>query len=143
MQTKAIVTYFPLIKLIILKKSNTLCYQQCGNIISIFGTQLVSMVHSTLGWVVSLPGNVYQENNPNCRKSMGTKLLTAMIQQWETGSKWYSLILNCVAFKSYVYWGAWMAQSIEHPTLGFGSSHDCRVMESSPMMGSMRNVEPN
>ena len=25
-------------------------------------------------------------------------------------------------------WGTWVAQSVRHPTLGFGSGHDLRVM---------------
>ena len=37
-----------------------------------------------------------------------------------------------------VYWGAWVMQLVEHPTLGFGSGHDLRVLESlSPASGSL------
>ena len=28
--------------------------------------------------------------------------------------------------------GCWVVQSVEHPTLGFGSGHELRVMRSSP-----------
>ena len=34
-----------------------------------------------------------------------------------------------------------MAQSVEHPTLGFGSGHDLRVMGLSPALGSMLSGE--
>ena len=33
-------------------------------------------------------------------------------------------------------WGTWVAQSVERPTLGFGSGHDPRVVGSSPASGS-------
>ena len=35
-----------------------------------------------------------------------------------------------------------MAQSVEHPTLNFGSSHDPRVMGWSPTLGSALSVDP-
>ena len=38
--------------------------------------------------------------------------------------------------------GAWVAQSVEHLTLDFGSVHDPRVMGSSPKLGSVLSVEP-
>ena len=28
-------------------------------------------------------------------------------------------------------WGTWVAQSVKHPTLNFGSGHDLRVMRQS------------
>ena len=37
---------------------------------------------------------------------------------------------------------AWVVQSVEHLTLDLGSGHDPRVMESSPELGSVLNVEP-
>ena len=33
--------------------------------------------------------------------------------------------------------GAWGAQSVKRPTLGFGSGHDLTVVGSSPMSGSV------
>ena len=33
--------------------------------------------------------------------------------------------------------GAWVAQSINHPTLDFGSGHDLTVVSSSPASGSV------
>ena len=39
-------------------------------------------------------------------------------------------------------WGAWVAQSVECPTLNFGSGHDPRVVGSSPPEGSMLTMEP-
>ena len=33
--------------------------------------------------------------------------------------------------------GAWVAQSVKCPTLGFNSGHDLRVMELSPIPGSV------
>ena len=35
-----------------------------------------------------------------------------------------------------------MAQSVECPTLDFGSGHDPRVVELSPVLGSVLNMEP-
>ena len=35
-----------------------------------------------------------------------------------------------------------MAQSVECPTLDFGSGHDPRVVESSPGLGSTLSMEP-
>ena len=35
-----------------------------------------------------------------------------------------------------------MAQSVEHPTLDFGSVHDPRVMGSSPALGPVLSMEP-
>ena len=37
--------------------------------------------------------------------------------------------------------GTWVAQSVEHQTLDFGSGHDPRVMGSSPTLGSTLSVE--
>ena len=40
-------------------------------------------------------------------------------------------------------WGTWVAQSVMHPTLGFGSGHDLTVVKSSPLAsGSVLGVEP-
>ena len=39
-------------------------------------------------------------------------------------------------------WGTWLAQSVKHPTLDFGSGHDLRVMGLSPKLGSMLGKEP-
>lgn len=39
------------------------------------------------------------------------------------------------------YWGAWVAQLVEHLTLGFRSSHDLRVVRQSPELGSVLNKE--
>ena len=33
--------------------------------------------------------------------------------------------------------GAWVAQSVKHPTLDFGSAHDLRVPEIKPPSGSL------
>ena len=38
--------------------------------------------------------------------------------------------------------GAWVAQSVECPTLAFGSGHDLTVVSSSPESGSVLSVEP-
>ena len=40
------------------------------------------------------------------------------------------------------YWGVWVAQSLEHLTLDFGSGHDLRVVRWSPMSGSVLCEEP-
>ena len=39
-------------------------------------------------------------------------------------------------------WGVWVAQSVEHLTLDFGSGHDPRVMGLSPTSGSMLSMKP-
>ena len=39
------------------------------------------------------------------------------------------------------YWGTWVAQSVEHLTLGFSSGCDLQVVGSSPKLGSALNVE--
>ena len=38
--------------------------------------------------------------------------------------------------------GAWVTQSVEHQILDFGSGHDPRVVELSPVSGSKLSVEP-
>ena len=38
--------------------------------------------------------------------------------------------------------GAWVAQSVERPTLDFGSGHDPRVAGSGPTSGSALSMEP-
>ena len=40
-----------------------------------------------------------------------------------------------------IYRGTWVAQSVEQWTLGFGSGHDLRVVESSPTSDSMLSEE--
>ena len=42
----------------------------------------------------------------------------------------------------HLLWGAWVAQSVNHLSLDFGSGHDLRSVRSSSMSGSVRNVEP-
>ena len=37
--------------------------------------------------------------------------------------------------------GTWVAQSVEHATLDFGSGHDLGVLGSSPMWGSVLSGE--
>ena len=44
--------------------------------------------------------------------------------------------------KTLAKWGAWVAQSVEHPILGFGSVRDPRVMGLSPALSSELSVEP-
>ena len=41
-----------------------------------------------------------------------------------------------------MYGGIWVAQSVEHVTLDFGSSYDPKVMGSSSMLGSALSVQP-
>ena len=38
--------------------------------------------------------------------------------------------------------GAWVGQSVKHQTLDFNSGLDLTVMSSSPVLGSMLDVEP-
>ena len=37
--------------------------------------------------------------------------------------------------KTVFSWGAWVAQSVKHPTLGYGSGHDLMVYEFEPHVG--------
>ena len=39
-------------------------------------------------------------------------------------------------FKNYYFWGAWVAPSVEHQTLNYGSGYNPRVIRSSPASGS-------
>ena len=38
-------------------------------------------------------------------------------------------------------WGAWVAQLVKHPTLGFGSCHDLGVVRLSPALGPALSSE--
>ena len=38
-------------------------------------------------------------------------------------------------------WDAWVAQSVKHPTLGFGSGHDLMVHEFGPCIGLCADSE--
>ena len=38
-------------------------------------------------------------------------------------------------------WGAWVAQSVKHLTLGFHSGYDLKVARWSPALGSMLSME--
>ena len=40
-----------------------------------------------------------------------------------------------------IFKGPWVVQSVEHPTLGFSSGHDLRVMRSRPVSGSKLSEE--
>ena len=48
---------------------------------------------------------------------------------WEPKTK------NSSLFKIYRKGGAWEAQWVKHPTLGFGSGHDLTVREFEPRVG--------
>ena len=37
--------------------------------------------------------------------------------------------------------GAWVARSVKHPTLDFGSGHDLRIMGLNPTFGSALGME--
>ena len=37
--------------------------------------------------------------------------------------------------KDLIFKGAWVAQSVKRPTLGFGSGHDLMVREFKPLIG--------
>lgn len=38
-------------------------------------------------------------------------------------------------------WGTWVTQSVKHPTLDFGSSHDLEIVRSSPVSSSLLGLE--
>lgn len=38
--------------------------------------------------------------------------------------------------------GAWVSQSVKHPTLDFSSGHDLRIVRSSPVWHSVLDIEP-
>ena len=44
--------------------------------------------------------------------------------------------------KSQQVWGAWVVQSVKHPTPDFGSGHDLRVVTWSPTLSSALGREP-
>ena len=50
---------------------------------------------------------------------------------WKKGEEWgETIILERTKLR-----GAWVAQSVKHLTLGFGSGHDCTVPEFEPCVG--------
>ena len=51
-----------------------------------------------------------------------------------------TLVTRVSVFKQCVVWGSWVAQLMEHPTLGLGSGHDLRVVRSSLMWGSLLSM---
>ena len=54
---------------------------------------------------------------------------------------WVSTFLH-YSLKNIKIWGAWVAQSVECPTLDFSSAHGFMVMGWSPMSGFVLNMEP-
>ena len=48
----------------------------------------------------------------------------------------YSIFLNLNNTLKSKLSGAWVAQSVKHPTLDFGSCHDPRIVGSNPASGS-------
>ena len=50
-------------------------------------------------------------------------------------------LLKKIFFKDFSG-GAWVAQSIKHPTLDLNSGLDLRVVSSGPELGSMPSMEP-
>ena len=54
-------------------------------------------------------------------------------------------MVNFMGYESYLsknkWRGAWVAQPVTHPTLGFDSGHDLRVMRLNPTSGSTLNKE--
>ena len=54
---------------------------------------------------------------------------------------WDGVLLTMGALRSFVSRGAWVAQSIERLTLGFGSGHDLIVHGSGPVPGFVLEVQ--
>ena len=54
--------------------------------------------------------------------------------------KWNEMKINIV--RTHFYRGAWVAQLIKHLTFDLSSGLDHMVMSSSPVLGSMLDVEP-
>ena len=57
-----------------------------------------------------------------------------------TASKFRTNIINIFFFKA-TDWDTWVPESVELPTLDFGSDHDLRVMRSSLVLGSIVSAE--
>ena len=47
-----------------------------------------------------------------------------------------STVLNAF-IKTTNFRGPWVVQSVKHPTLGFGSVHDLKVMKLNPTLGRL------
>ena len=45
------------------------------------------------------------------------------------------MYITYIRYKNKLGWGAWVAQSVEHLTLDFGSDHDLKVVGWSLRMG--------
>lgn len=70
----------------------------------------------------------------NLRYQVRLCFLFQNVEQLSEPGLTYSTKFNI--FKKFKFWDAWAAQSVEHMTLDFGSSHELRAMGSSPTMGS-------
>ena len=62
-------------------------------------------------------------------------------QKGHVGKKAWPLTFLLAVFRAGNSWGTWGAQSVEHPTLDFGSGHDPRVVGLSPASGSALSVD--
>ena len=57
-------------------------------------------------------------------------------------AQWTEMATRLLLFLVKTSRGAWAAQAVEHPALGFGLEHEPRVTGSSPRSGSTLSVEP-
>ena len=46
-----------------------------------------------------------------------------------------------MSYKEEETWGAWVAQLVESPTLGFGSGYYFRIVRLSPALGPVLSAE--
>ena len=64
-----------------------------------------------------------------------------MVWGIENSITFNTLLLIYISSKINLYGGAWVAQSLKHPALDFGSGHHLRVMGLSPVSGSVLSRE--
>ena len=50
-------------------------------------------------------------------------------------------VCSLALFHTWIFWGVWMAQLVEHPTPDFVSSRDLAVMVSSSKLGSTLSIK--
>ena len=70
-----------------------------------------------------------------CTPQGGMALQSQSTSRASSGSTTFIFNLYHFYVKSYMKRSAWVAQSVKHPTLDFGSGHDLTVRESKPCVG--------
>ena len=101
-------------------------------------TELVSQV-SSVQWTRRTleKQHTFDVLPPDFRKEQSLKIGEAErqgVRRVSSGRKTRWVRLQAQQGVCLGFWGAWVAQSVEHLTLHFSSGHDLRVMGSSPTL---------